>query len=329
MGSLNYWISALMILALLCPRITVAFRPAVLPSLKNTRVFVPIPVPIAKHLFSSSTTSSGVSEDLNANENTFENESMQNSPWSNFHHNGTPPPKKKKKRNNNSRFRQHVNPLARKFQQPTALSQDWPKNVYDDISLPLHMDIGCGKGGFLRDLAGNSTESKNYLGLEIRPSVVEFAQERIAKRGLTGKLDYIGCNANVDLERLLTHYTEAGGGPVDIVSIQFPDPHFKTSHAKRRVVTAELIETLAKFMPESSRIFLQSDIQSVLDDMRSRFREYSKYFKDEIEDVEEYMEINPLGIATEREVSVIDKDLPVFRTVLRRTALEFEEGAEL
>uniref|UniRef100_A0A7S0PU57 tRNA (guanine(46)-N(7))-methyltransferase n=1 Tax=Asterionellopsis glacialis TaxID=33640 RepID=A0A7S0PU57_9STRA len=319
MRSTNYCISAAMVLPLLCSRTSVAFRPGTLYSLKTRAL-----VPIGYRQFSSSQTSSDVSENLTANEEGLKQNYPDVAPWSNSHHYGEIPEKIKRK-NNKSRFRQHVNPLARKFQHPTVLSTNWPEDVYDDISLPLHMDIGCGKGGFLRDLAGNSTESKNYLGLEIRPSVVEYAQERIAKRGLTGKLDYVGCNANVDLERLLTHYVEAGGGPVDIVSIQYPDPHFKASHAKRRVVTAELVETLAKFTPESSRIFLQSDIQSVLDDMRSRFREYNKYFQDEIKDVNEYMDINPLGVPTEREVSVITKDLPVFRTVLRRTADAFEE----
>lgn len=191
------------------------------------------------------------------------------------------------------------------------------------------MDIGCGKGGFLRDLAGNSTESvgaMNYLGLEIRPSVVEYAQERIAKRGLTGKLDFVGCNANIDLERLLSHYRRAGGGPVETVSIQFPDPHFKKQHAKRRVVKEELVLTLAKFMPEASKVFLQSDVQPVLDDMRATFREYSMYFDDEIESTDEYMPTNPIGVPTERETSVLDKDLPVFRTVLRRTAKPLEDN---
>lgn len=247
----------------------------------------------------------------------------EGAPWKNSHY--QPETLVAKQKNNKSRFRQHVNPLSRKFQQPTVLSPDWPNDAFHDLALPLHIDIGCGKGGFLLDLAGNSTEAKNFLGLEIRPSVIEYAQARIAKKGLTGKLDFVGCNANIDLGRLLTLHKEAGGGRLDMVSIQFPDPHFKSSHAKRRVVTADLIITLAKFMPTSSKVFLQSDVQPVLDDMRERFREFSEYFEDEVEDAEEYMPTNPLGIPTEREVSVIDKDLPVYRTIFRRTVHPVED----
>lgn len=161
---------------------------------------------------------------------------------------------------------------------------------------------------------------KNYLGLEIRPSVVQFAKERIGKHDLTGCLDYVGCNANVDLERILKRHAEAGGGPLTTVSIQFPDPHFKSAHAKRRVVTSSLVLTLAKFMPAEATLFLQSDIQDVLDDMRERFREKAEYFEDQVERVEEYMEENIMGIPTEREISVLNRDLPVFRTVFKRTS---------
>jgi tRNA (guanine-N7-)-methyltransferase len=120
----------------------------------------------------------------------------------------------------------------------------------------------------------------------------------------------------------LTIYQDQGGGPLQTVSIQFPDPHFKSQHAKRRVVTPNLVMTLAKHMHKSSIVFLQSDVKEVLDDMRLRFREQDQYFKDDLEDTSEYLEENPIGIQTEREQSVLKRDLPVYRTILRRTGSE-------
>ena len=59
---------------------------------------------------------------------------------------------------------------------------------------------------------------------------------------------------------------------------------------------------------------------------RETIREFgSDYFMDTIEDLDEYMEENPIGVPTEREVSVLDKDLPVYRTVFRRTSSEWKE----
>jgi tRNA (guanine-N7-)-methyltransferase len=223
-----------------------------------------------------------------------------------------------------TRVRQHVNPLSRRYQQPTFLSNEWPKDVLSDVSLPLHLDIGCGRGGFLLEMAQHKPD-QNYLGLEIRPPIFQYALDRVERRGLTGRLTFVGCNANVDLDRILSIHESQGGGPVNTVSIQFPDPHFKSQHAKRRVVNPDLVSTLAKYMPESSIVFLQSDIKEVLDDMRLRFREQNEYFQDDLESTDEYLKENPMGIQTERERSVLEKDLPVYRTILRRTAANVEE----
>jgi tRNA (guanine-N7-)-methyltransferase len=226
------------------------------------------------------------------------------------------------------RSRQHVNPLASKFQQRTMLSPQWPSDVFNDSKRPLFLDIGCSRGGFLVDFASQRPDDYNYLGLEIRPIVVYQAKSRVKKHGLEGFLDFVGCNANVDLERLLTiaeaHET------LQMVTVQFPDPHFKARHAKRRVVTPELVLTLAKFMPPGATVFLQSDIQSVLDDMRFQFRQEPSLFRDEVENDDEYLEENIFGIPTEREVSVLAKNLPVYRTTFTRTTEPFflEDGEE-
>lgn len=297
-----------------------------------------------------------------------------------------------------ARFRQHVNPLSRRFQMPTDLPDNWPHCDFDNVNLPLYLDIGCGKGGFLLELVGrrlrrhhhcdannshnNSSEhdyfyatdsytnntklfrdttdewlpsTMNYLGLEIRPGVSQYAQGRVRKRGLSGKLSFVGCNANVDLDRLLSLYNEAAfmlnddeeedEGSVDadsdssssisaagennelkFVSIQFPDPHFKKSHNKRRVVTPALVTTLAKYMNEGGVVFLQSDVKEALEAMRDRFVEDDGlvYFQEHGGgDDKEYGLANILGVPTEREVSVLNNDLPIYRTLFTRNDISY------
>ena len=265
-----------------------------------------------------------------------------------------------------ARFRQHVNPLSRRFQMPTDLPENWPHSDFSNVNQPLYLDIGCGKGGFLLELVGrrhgneypdgtdtymNNTRlftdttddwlppTMNYLGLEIRPGVSQYAQNRVEKRGLSGKLSFVGCNANVDLDRLLSLYNEAAvddeegddDGDVErsnelkFVSIQFPDPHFKKSHTKRRVVTPALVTTLAKFMSQGGVVFLQSDIKEALEAMREKFIEDDGlvYFDEHNDGNDEYGMGNPLGIPTEREVSVLNQDLPIYRTLFRRNDIAY------
>ena len=276
-----------------------------------------------------------------------------------------------------SRFRQHVNPLSRRYQMATDLP-NWPQSDFNNVNLPLYLDIGCGKGGFLLELVGrrhgnknndknetfdgvrddsymNNTKTfedttndwlpdpMNYLGLEIRPGVSQYSQARVEKRGLGGTLSFVGCNANVDLDRLLSLYQgsatedelEKKNNRLAFVSIQFPDPHFKKAHSKRRVVTPELVTTLAKYQEEGDVIFLQSDIKDALEALREKFVEDDgKVYFDEWldgntsgdgqEEGEEYQMSNPLGIPTEREVSVLKKGLPIYRTLFKRNGVVFE-----
>jgi hypothetical protein len=53
--------------------------------------------------------------------------------------------------------------------------------------------------------------------------------------------------------------------------------------------------------------------------MRERFREASIYFEDQVEDVHEYYPDNVIGVPTERELSVLKQDLPVYRALFVRT----------
>ncbi len=74
------------------------------------------------------------------------------------------------------RVRQHVNPLSHKYRHPIA-PPDW-NQVYQDMTQPLHLDIGCARGKFLLQMAQVEPEI-NFLGIEIRqPLVIEANQER-------------------------------------------------------------------------------------------------------------------------------------------------------
>jgi hypothetical protein len=57
--------------------------------------------------------------------------------------------------------------------------------------------------------------------------------------------------------------------------------------------------------------------------MRQRFREWDTYFVDRIANPTEYLNDNILQIPTEREVSVLERGLPVYRCVFTRTDTPF------
>ncbi|QMS89306.1 tRNA (guanosine(46)-N7)-methyltransferase TrmB [Nostoc edaphicum CCNP1411] len=213
------------------------------------------------------------------------------------------------------RVRQHVNPLGKKYQTP-ANPLDWEK-VYTKPNQPLHLDIGCAKGQFLLNMA-KIEPNWNFLGLEIREPLVVEANKLRSELALTN-LHYLFCNVNNSLHSLLSSLPP---GSLQRVTIQFPDPWFKTRHAKRRVVQPELVADLAKYLAVGGFVFLQSDMEFVAVEMRDRFAENPDFEKI---GTGEWLTENPLPVPTEREIGTQKKGEPVYRALFVRREVVNEE----
>ncbi|CAM9530368.1 unnamed protein product [Scytosiphon promiscuus] len=204
--------------------------------------------------------------------------------------------------------RQHVNPLSATFQAPVVLPKRWFPSAFRDPSAPLLVDIGCAKGSFVRAMA-TAQPKRNYLGLEIRRPTAAVALERAAKLG-TRNCHVVCCNANVDLDSVLTEAVQHGAS-IDTICIQFPDPHFKTKHYKRRVMQPELVACIEKHLQPGGTLFMQSDVLDVVEDMRIITRETAQVLEDTRPDMEDWMEgpdKNPFGVQTEREKVTYEKE---------------------
>ncbi len=202
------------------------------------------------------------------------------------------------------RVHQHVNPFSPYYrQEPTPVEL---ASVFAEPSLPLHLDIGCARGRFLLRMA-EVEPNWNYLGVEIRAPLVHEANEIAADEGLTN-LNYKFCNAMLWLDRLLADIPD---GRLQMVTIQFPDPWFKKKHAKRRMVNAELVKTVVNRLAAGGRIFVQTDIEFLADEMFEIFRAEPRL-------TEVSIDKNPFPVKTEREKAVEDKNLPVYRAILAK-----------
>ncbi len=205
-------------------------------------------------------------------------------------------------------MRQHVNPLSRFFQ----IANELPRyeELFENISLPIHLDIGSARGKFLIGMAAENNQS-NYLGLEIRKPLVQAAEKERIQLELNN-LKFLFCNANVSLGNWLKNLQ---GNPVNTVSIQFPDPWFKNRHKKRRLLDSHLTSLIAINLKKGSRLFLQTDVQSVMDDMISNV-EASRCFY--IKDSDLNLLSNPFKLSTEREIYAIKKGLKIYRRIYTR-----------
>ena len=229
------------------------------------------------------------------------------------------------------RVRQHVNPLARRWRQPLTLPPDWFATAFADPSLPLIVDVGVAKGRFLLRLAGSQPKF-NHLGLEIREPLVHQANRAAATAGVSPNLFYLACNANVALAPVLRDVSPPHA--LTAVYIQFCDPWFKKRHAKRRMVNDALVQDIFSALTASQgahppneplrerRVFVQTDVLEVAEEMRSLFDDHDGFERlGTAHGFEEgdngWLLHNPTGEPTEREIAVRNNNGSVYRALFR------------
>ena len=148
----------------------------------------------------------------------------------------------------------------------------------------------------------------NYLGVEIREPLVDEANRIAGEEGLTN-VHYAFCNAMLWLDRLMEKVPQ---DRLQAVTIQFPDPWFKKKHAKRRMVNEEMVDVIARHLAPGGRVFVQTDIEFLAEEMFELFRTDKRFIEDRVDK-------NPFPVKTEREKAVEAKDLEVFRAFFRRS----------
>ena len=202
------------------------------------------------------------------------------------------------------RVHQHVNPLAPYYRftpKPLEIGE-----IFPCPELPLHLDIGSARGRFLLKMA-EIEPTQNFLGVEIREPLVEEAN-RLARDKNLANLHYEFCNAMLALDRLLENLP---ANLLHLVTIQFPDPWYKKKHAKRRMVNAEMVETIAGHLIENGKIFVQTDVEFLAEEMFEMFRQNENFRQMIIAE-------NPFPVKTERENAVEEKNLPVYRAIFEK-----------
>lgn len=201
------------------------------------------------------------------------------------------------------RVHQHVNPLAPYFRflpQPVEITQ-----VFANPALPLHLDIGSARGKFLLEMAETHPET-NFLGVEIREPLVVEANQIKNECGLNN-LHYEFINATYSLDIYLEKTP-----PVETITIQFPDPWYKKKHAKRRMVDLRLAKTVADNLTENGRVFIQTDVEFLAEEMFAIFRQVEGLTETDVSE-------NPFGVKTEREKAVEARQLPIYRKIFLKS----------
>lgn len=119
-------------------------------------------------------------------------------------------------------------------------------------SAPLEVEVGSGKGLFLRTAAAANLQHC-FLGCESVRKYARFAAAALAKRSLGNAKVIVGDAMRLFAERLADDSVAA-------VHVYFPDPWWKKRHRKRRVMQESFVRDVERVLQSGGVLQFWTDV---------------------------------------------------------------------
>ena len=125
---------------------------------------------------------------------------------------------------------------------------------------PLALEIGCGKGGFIREVARRNPDVCFYALERVSNVMVTAVENAIATKEerKTDNLRFMIANA----ELLCDYFAPE---TLDVIYLNFSDPWPKKGHAKRRLTHRAFLERYFRILKEGGEIRFKTDNVGLFD----------------------------------------------------------------
>ena len=167
--------------------------------------------------------------------------------------------------------------------------------------LPAEIEIGCGKGGFICELAKRNPD-KFYFAVELVTDVLVTALERARDEEITN-VRFL----NVNALRLPEFFAE---GEISKIYLNFSDPWPKSRHDKRRLTYREFLKTYKKFLAKGGLLVMKTDNDNLFDFTLEELPE-ADFRLDVLSRDLHNSEFNDGNIMTEYEKNFSEKGVPI------------------
>ena len=202
---------------------------------------------------------------------------------------------------------------------PTEQRGKW-NTLFARPGQPLHLELGCGKGGFLAKLAVGSPQI-NYVGVDLTDKVLILAKRNIDR-------EYAAAHRTPDNVRILTHDIEriasvvsgAAGDRVERIYINFCNPwNKKAGHKKHRLTHTRQLLAYRDFLVDGGEVWFKCDDEDLYDDTLGYLAEAGFEVTWQTRDLHA---CEPAwNIRTEHEAMFAQRGIPIQALIARKAAL--------
>ncbi|MDR2439180.1 MAG: tRNA (guanosine(46)-N7)-methyltransferase TrmB [Planctomycetaceae bacterium] len=143
--------------------------------------------------------------------------------------------------------------LSQILKKPEELPAQWSSETIFERQAPLELEIGSGKGLFLRQAADQFPEH-NFIGIEIGQKYARFSAARLYNRKNRNAIIVCGDAAKVLHDQIPDNLLSA-------VHVYFPDPWWKRAHRKRRILRSEVLLLIERRLQPNGTFHFWTDVE--------------------------------------------------------------------
>lgn len=167
-------------------------------------------------------------------------------------------------------------PWARPELEASYFYEDNPENYigkwkekFKNPKQPLHIELGCGKGSFISELAFRN-QNINYIAIDLVDAMLGLAKRKVEEK-------YIEANRQVenlilvryDIERINNIINQ--NDDVARIYINFCNPWPKSKHKKKRLTHTKHLEHYKEFLKPGIEIYFKTDDDGLFEDSLQYF----------------------------------------------------------
>lgn len=145
------------------------------------------------------------------------------------------------------------------------------KTAFKDSDNPIHMELGCGKGTFIAQLASKNLDI-NYIAIDMVDAMLGLAKRNIEATYKEKNLEIKNIKlVRHDIERILLFMDKKD--KIERIYINFCNPWPRPKHRKKRLTNTKQLLLYKEFLVEGGEIFFKTDDDAL-------FKDSIKYFED-------------------------------------------------
>ena len=140
--------------------------------------------------------------------------------------------------------------------EPEKMKGKW-KTFFKNPNNPLYLELGCGKGQFISNLASENLD-KNYIAIDLVDAMLGLAKRNVeqvyAEKNIEPENIVL---TRYDIERILQILDKED--KIERIYINFCNPWPKGKHRKKRLTHTRQLEKYKQFLTPNGEIYFKTD----------------------------------------------------------------------